>query len=601
MAEKFISLRNLRFLLYEHLDTEALTTHPYFADHSRETFDMVLETAMRMGRGILFPALAEMDKKPPEFREGRVFVHPVVATLLKACGDGGWIGAQAPYDVGGQQIPHTIMTAFRGIFAAANYSASVYPFLTAGAAHLILSFGAKELIDTYVPKMFAGQWQGTMALTEPQAGSSLTDLKTTAYPTAEGYYKIKGQKIFISCSDYESTGNVVNLLIARIEGAPPGVKGISLFVVPKKRPDGRGGLVGNDVTCMGIYHKLGYRGAPITQLSFGDGGDCRGWLVGEPHKGLRCMFQMMNEARVDVGMGAAAIASAAYCASLDYARQRPQGRPVSGKDPSAPQVPIIEHPDVRRMLLFQRAVVEGSLSLICQCAQYVDLALVTAGEEKEKYELLLDLLTPVAKSYPAEMGILSVSQGLQCLGGYGYCDEFPLEQYYRDVRIHPIHEGTTGIQGMDLLGRKVVMKDGKAFLLFLAELDRAIAAARAIPDCAPQAEALAAAAETLKEATASLTGLAMQGEIELFLADATLYLECFGIVAVAWQWLLQAVTAAKAVASGPGDADADFYRGKIHTCRYFFAYELPKIGGLAARLKSSGDGLTVAMKPEWFE
>lgn len=601
MAEKFISLRNLRFLLYEHLDTEALTTHPYFADHSRETFDMVLETAMRMGRGILFPALAEMDKKPPEFREGRVFVHPVVATLLKACGDGGWIGAQAPYDVGGQQIPHTIMTAFRGIFAAANYSASVYPFLTAGAAHLILSFGAKELIDTYVPKMFAGQWQGTMALTEPQAGSSLTDLKTTAYPTAEGYYKIKGQKIFISCSDYESTGNVVNLLIARIEGAPPGVKGISLFVVPKKRPDGRGGLVGNDVTCMGIYHKLGYRGAPITQLSFGDGGDCRGWLVGEPHKGLRCMFQMMNEARVDVGMGAAAIASAAYCASLDYARQRPQGRPVAGKDPSAPQVPIIEHPDVRRMLLFQRAVVEGSLSLICQCAQYVDLALVTAGEEKEKYELLLDLLTPVAKSYPAEMGILSVSQGLQCLGGYGYCDEFPLEQYYRDVRIHPIHEGTTGIQGMDLLGRKVVMKDGKAFLLFLAELDRAIAAARAIPDCAPQAEALAAAAETLKEATASLTGLAMQGEIELFLADATLYLECFGIVAVAWQWLLQAVTAAKAVASGPGDADADFYRGKIHTCRYFFAYELPKIGGLAARLKSSGDGLTVAMKPEWFE
>ena len=601
MAEKFISLRNLQFLLYEQLDAAALTKYPYFADHGKETFAMVLETAMRMGRGMLFPVLGEMDKKPPEFRDGKVFVHPVVAQIMKACGEGGWLGAQAPYELGGQQIPTTIMTAFRGIFAAANYSAYAYPFLTAGAAHLILSFGAKELVDTYVPKMFAGAWQGTMALTEPQAGSSLTDLATTAIPTAEGFYKIKGQKIFISCADYESTENVVNLLLARIEGAPPGVKGISLFVVPKKRPDGRGGLAGNDVSCIGIYHKLGYRGAPITQLVFGDNDDCRGRLVGEPHKGLRYMFQMMNEARVEVGMGAAAIASAAYYASLEYARQRPQGRPVTGKDPLAPQIPIIGHADVKRMLLFQRAVVEGSLALIFQCSHYVDLALVTESEEKEKYELLLDLLTPVAKSYPSEMGILSVSQGLQCLGGYGYCDEFPLEQYYRDVRIHAIHEGTTGMQGMDLLGRKAVMKNGKALFLYLSELEKAVAAGRALPECAPCAETLAGAAEILKEVTASLTGLAMKGEIELFLADATLYLELFGIVAIGWQWLLQAVTAAKALGAGPGAADAGFYRGKIHTCRYFFAYELPKVPGLAARLKESGDGITVQMKPEWFD
>ncbi len=601
MAEKFISLRNLQFLLYEHLDTTALTKYSYFEDHSRETFDMVLETAMRMGKGILFPALAEMDKKPPEFREGKVFVHPVVPIVMKACGDGGWIGAQAPYEFGGQQIPNTVMTAFRGIFSAANYSASVYPFLTTGAAQLLISFGAPPLIDTYVPKMFAGTWQGTMALTEPQAGSSLTDLKTAAFPQADGSYKIKGQKIFISCSDYESTENVVNLLLARIDGAPPGIKGISLFVVPKRRPDGRGGLAGNDVTCIGIYHKLGYRGAPITQLAFGDNDDCRGWLVGEPHKGLRCMFQMMNEVRIDVGMGAAAIASAAYYASLEYSRQRPQGRPVAGKDPLAPQVPIIDHADVKRMLLFQRAVVEGSLALIFQCARYVDLTQVTEGEEKERYELLLDLLTPVAKSYPSEMGILSVSQGLQCLGGYGYCDEFPLEQYYRDVRIHPIHEGTTGIQGMDLLGRKAVMKNGKAFFLYLAELEKALAAGRAIPECAPAAEALAAAVETLKDVTTSLTGIALKGEIELFLADATLYLELFGTVAIAWQWLLQAVAVAQALAAKPAEDDIAFYRGKIHTCRYFFAYELPKIGGLAARLKESADGITVTMKPEWFE
>jgi butyryl-CoA dehydrogenase len=601
MAEKFISVRNLQFLLYEVFDSIALTKYPYFEDHSKDTFDMVIETAMRMGKDLLYPYLSEMDKQPPEFRDGKVFVHPLAAQVMKACGEGGWIGAQASYEHGGQQIPNMIMNAFRGIFCAANYSASVYPFLTTGAAHLILSFGSPELIEAYVPKMFSGEWQGTMSLTEPQAGSSLTDIATVAYPTSEGYYKIKGQKIFTSCSDYESSENIVNLLLARIEGAPPGVKGISLFVAPKKRPDGNGGLVSNDLNTTAIYHKLGYRGAPITQLSLGDNDDCRGWLVGEPNRGLSHMFQMMNEARIDVGMGAAAIASAAYYASLEYAKQRPQGRPIMAKDPLTPQVPIIEHADVKRMLLFQRAVVEGSLSIIFQCSQYYDLSQVTEGEEKERYSLLLDLLTPVAKSYPSEMGILSVSQGLQCLGGYGYCDEFPLEQYYRDVRIHPIHEGTTGIQGMDLLGRKVIMKDGKAFLLFLEELEKTVAAGKANPECVDCAGRLAEAVETLKETTTSLTGLALKGKTDLFLADATLYLDLFSIITVAWQWLLQAIRAAEALRLDLSGPDADFYNGKIHACRYFFAYELPKIKSSAARLTNSGDGLTVKMKQEWFE
>jgi alkylation response protein AidB-like acyl-CoA dehydrogenase len=601
MAEKFISLRNIQFLLYEVFDSTALTKYPYFEDHSKETFDMVIETAMRMGKDLLYPYFSEMDKKPPEFKDGKVVVHPLAAQVMKACGEGGWIGAQASYEHGGQQIPNMIMTAFRGIFSAANYSASVYPFLTTGAAHLITSFGSPELVETYVPKMFAGEWQGTMSLTEPQAGSSLTDIATVAYPTSEGYYKLKGQKIFTSCSDYESTQNIVNLLLGRIEGAPPGVKGISLFVAPKKRPDGNGGLTDNDLKTIGIYHKLGYRGAPITQLSLGEDDDCRGWLVGEPNKGLSHMFQMMNEARIDVGMGAAAIASAAYYASLEYTKQRPQGRPVMAKDPLTPQVPIIEHADVKRMLLFQHAVVEGSFSIIFQCAQYYDLSTVTEGEEKERYSLLLDILTPVAKSYPSEMGILSVSQGLQCLGGYGYCDEFPLEQYYRDVRIHPIHEGTTGIQGMDLLGRKVIMKNGKAFLLFLGELEKTIAAAKACPECEDCADRLAEAVETLKEITASLTGIALKGEIELFLADATLYLEMFSIITVAWQWLLQAIRAAEALRAGSSGADTGFYNGKINTCRYFFAYELPKIKGAAVRLTQSSDGLTVKTKQEWFE
>jgi alkylation response protein AidB-like acyl-CoA dehydrogenase len=418
--------------------------------------------------------------------------------------------------------------------------------------------------------------------------------------TDQGYYKMKGQKIFISAGDHDGVDNVIHLAIGRIKGAPAGVKGISLFVIPKKRIEAKGELAFNDVNCAGIYHKLGYRGGPITQLAFGENDDCRGWLVGEANKGLGYMFQMMNGARIDVGLGAACISSAAYYASLEYARERPQGRKLSSKDPLSPQVPIIEHADIKRLLLFQKAIVEGSLSLLVQCSLYHDLEKVCEGEDHENYNLLLELLTPVAKTYPSEMGILSCSAGVQILGGYGYCDEFPLEQYYRDVRIHPIHEGTTGVQGMDLLGRKALMKNGKALFLYLAELEKAVAAGRAIPEYAPSADALAAAVETLKEVTASLTGIAMRGEIELFLADATLYLELFGIVAVAWQWLLQAVTAAKALAADPA-TDADFYRGKIHTCRYFFAYELPKIRGLAIRLKESGDGITVSMKPEYFE
>jgi butyryl-CoA dehydrogenase len=306
-----------------------------------------------------------------------------------------------------------------------------------------------------------------MALTEPEAGSSLADITTMAEPTDHGYYKIKGQKIFISAGDHDGADNVIHLMLAKIKGAPAGVKGISLFVVPKKRIDEKGQLVSNDVVTSGVFHKLGYRGCPIAQLSMGDSDNCRGYLVGEPHQGLLLMFQMMNEARIGVGAGAAAIASAAYYSALDYTKTRLQGRKLSTKDPTLPQIPLIEHPDVKRMLLFQRSVIEGALSLLMQAAKYADLAIVLTGEEKEKNELLLDLLTPVAKSYPSEMGILSVSQGVQCLGGSGYCDDYPLEQYYRDARIHPIHEGTTGIQGLTLLGRNVTMKGGKAYKLYL--------------------------------------------------------------------------------------------------------------------------------------
>jgi butyryl-CoA dehydrogenase len=588
-------------MLYEVFDVESLLQYPRYADHSKDVFDMISDTAMKIGTNLLRPMLGEMDKNPPEFVDGKVKVHPMVKSLMKEYGEGGWISATAPIAVGGQQLPQSVNLIPNFIFAAANYSASVYMTLTAEAAHLIESFGTDEMKETYIPKMFAGQWQGTMALTEPQAGTSLADIATTAEPVEDGYYRMYGQKIFISGSEHDGVENVVNLLLARIKGAPAGVKGISLFVVPNKRVGENGELVPNDVSVAGTYHKLGYRGCPINQLSFGEEGDCRGYLVGEPNKGLVYMFQMMNAQRLLIGLGATAIASAAYYASLEYAKGRPQGRAMGEKDPAAPQIPIIEHADVKRMLLFQRAIIEGSLSLLFQCYKYSDLAAVLTGDEQKKNALLVDLLTPVAKSYPSEMAILTVSQGLQILGGYGYCDEFPLEQFYRDVRIHPIHEGTTGIHGITLLGRNVSMSNGLAFELYTGELRSTVKEAKGVAGIESYAIELEKALEKLQRVTSHLLQLSKTRGREVFLADATLYLEFFGIIAVAWQWLIQAVSAQRALTGKDGlsEEDTNFYQGKIYTFKYFFGYELPKIDGLAKRLLNA-DGLAVEVKADHF-
>ena len=599
MAAKFVSERNIKFLLYEVFDVESLTKYEYYSEHNRKMFDMVLKAAVKLGKDLLFPLFEEMDRNQPELVNGEVKVHPSVKTIMKEFGEGGWISSRVPVDQDGEQLPSMVADICEFIFAAANYSANAYPGLTFGASHLIESFGSKDLYDTYVPRMHAGEWQGTMALTEPEAGSSLADITTMAEPTDSGHYLIKGQKIFISAGDHDGVENVVHLMLAKITGAPAGVKGISLFVVPKKRIAADGALVSNDVAASGVYHKLGYRGCPIVQLSIGDKNDCRGWLVGEPHSGLRYMFQMMNEARIGVGMGATAMATAAYYAALDYSKTRLQGRKLSRKDPNLPPVPIIEHADVKRMLLFQRAVVEGAQSLLMHCSKLVDFQKVLDGEAKEKYHLLLEILTPVAKSYPSEMGIQSISQGLQCLGGSGYCDDYPLEQYYRDCRIHPIHEGTTGIQGMDLLGRKVIMKNGQAFLLYINEVHDTTAAAGEFKVLEKFAHELNESLTKLQEVTQHLIALAGQDGPEAFLADATLYLEFFGIITIAWQWLLQGIAVQKALNNGAGKKDLDFYEGKLFTLRYFFGYELPKIEGLVKRLLDD-DRLTVEMQTEHF-
>ncbi len=599
MARKYVSMRNLRFLLHEMFKVAELGKSPYFARHNLTTYKLVLDEALKLGDKLLHPIFEEMDRKPPELVNGEVVVHPLTRKILSEFGKSGWISASFSEEHGGEQLPFTVAAACNFIFAAANYSGSVYMGLSAGAVHLIQNFGSDDLKKTYVDKMIQGEWQGTMALTEPQAGSSLSDITTCARPDGKGGYTLTGQKVFISAGDHNGADNVVHLVLARIDGAPAGVKGISLFVVPKKRVEGNGDLVFNDVTVTQVFHKMGYRGAPITELSFGEKGDCRAYLVGEANRGLVYMFQMMNEARLGVGLGATAIASAAYYSALDYTRNRLQGRRLLSKDPLSAQIPIIEHADVKRMLLFQRAVVEGSLALILQCSFYEDMQHVAEGDDKERFHLLLDLLTPVAKSYPAEMGILSTSQSIQCFGGYGYCEDFPVEQHFRDMRIHTIHEGTTGIQGMDLLGRKLVMNNGKAFFLFLAEVRKTVNEAKSVSGLERQSAALEDALKTLEQVSGHLIALAQTQGPETMLADAVLYLELFGTVTMAWQWLTQALTASAALVKDPSKSDQAFYQGKLYTCRYFFAYELPKIKGLAQRLTDE-DPLTLSMPSECF-
>ncbi len=597
MAKKYVSKRNLEFMLYEVFDIVSLTKYPYYETHNKKLFDMTLDAALKLAKDLLYPNFEEMDRKAPYLENGKVKVHPSVRTVMEQFGEGGWIAAKFEEKFGGEQLPYLIADACQFIFTAANYSASVFPGLTAKAARLITSFGSQEQNDTFVEKMLNGEWQGTMALTEPQAGSSLADITTTAYPTDKGYYQIKGQKIFISAGDHDGVDNVVHLMLAKIDGAPAGVRGISMFIVPNQRPTASGSLEPNDVTVTQIYHKMGYRGAPITELSIGEKNDCRGYLVGEPHKGLSYMFQMMNGSRLSVGMAAIGISSAAYYAALDYARQRPQGRLES--DPTKPQVPIIEHADIRRLLLYQRSFVEGAFSLSMQCCRYADIETAADGEEKERAHLLLDLLIPVAKSYPAETSVRSTSQAIQCFGGYGYCEDFPVEQLYRDTRIHTLHEGTTGIQGMDILGRKVRMKEGRAFTLYLEEVRKAISEAQAVDELNAYGERLSAALAGLEKVTADLKALGEAKGNRVMLADATLYLDYFSLITIAWQWLLQAIAAVKGLAGKPSKSNTHFYQGKLLTARYFFHYELPKADAFATRLAEQEE-ITLAMEKEYF-
>ncbi|GAA4278994.1 acyl-CoA dehydrogenase [Aquimarina mytili] len=603
MAKEYIDFETLKYLLYDVHQLEEILQQDRFTDHDAASLDMFLDSVKEFSDRELFPYVKEMDEKPAYYKDGAVVVHEQVGVIMKKGGEMGLISGTFDYDAGGLQMPMMAYTASAFIQDAANNHLPGYVGLTLGAAELIVHFGSKELNDTYVPNMISGDWGGTMCLTEPQAGSSLSDVVTKAVPTNNGHYKISGQKIFISGGDHQYADNFVHLVLARIEGAPAGTKGISLFVVPKKRPDGNGGLVPNDVTTVADFQKLGQRGYCTTHLGFGDAGDCQGWLVGEAHQGLKYMFLMMNGARIAVGRGAAAIATAAYHASLQYAKERPQGRKLTSsgkKDLETGQTLIINHPDVRRMLLQQKVVSEGSLSLVLLASKYYDLKeTLQDPSEKEKYALLLELIIPMVKTYPSEMGAQAVSNGLQVLGGYGFCTDFILQQYHRDIRIFPIYEGTTGIQSQDLLGRKLLMENGKALELLTAEVMQTIQEASKYDDLRVYAGKLGEKLKLTQKVISFLVGFAQKGDYERFLSDATPFMEFFGNITMAWVWLDIAIHAKGALITGEKTHSEDFYESKIHAMKFFFKYELPKTIGLAEILMDE-EVLTIAGEKELF-
>ncbi|MBA1145698.1 acyl-CoA dehydrogenase [Ectothiorhodospiraceae bacterium WFHF3C12] len=590
MTDQCISRRDLIFNLFELHRLDEILELPRFAEHDPDTCEALLDAAIQLAEEEYLPHAAELDADEPEFDGKEVRIIPQVKKAVDAFLEGGFLRAQFDEDVGGLQLPTLFAQAMSSLFPAANVSTSNYTFLTTAAANLLKAHASDDQQQRYMAPMLDGRFFGTMCLSEPHAGSSLADIKTRAKPLDDGRYRITGNKMWISGGDHELSENIVHMVLAKIDGAPAGVKGISLFIVPKKRVDADG-TVGerNGVELVGLNHKMGHRGTTNCALAFGDNGECIGELVGEPHKGLQYMFHMMNEARIGVGMAAVGLGYAGYLYSLDYARQRPQGRPLTNKDPSSAPVPIIEHPDVRRMLLAQKSYVEGGLALGLYCARLVDEQ--NAGESeatRREATKLLDLLTPIVKSWPSEFCLEANKLAIQCLGGYGYTREYPVERLYRDNRLNHIHEGTYGIQGLDLLGRKVI-GDGGRTLAMLAE--RIHDTTRAVPDNLREyADAVDAALQRAVDVSKTLGRIAEDGRPNVALSNATVFLDMLGHTVVAWLWLKQAVIATETLASDTGEAA--FYQGKLNACRYFFGYELPKTGPMAELLEKADPVLT---------
>ncbi len=568
-----INRRDLSFVLYEWLKVNELTSWERYDHLDQDTFDAVLDTAHTIAREQFETCAHKLDENEPQLKDGRVELIPELKQALDAYVEAGFMAAHRSMEDGGMQLPWVMAQAAQGMFYGANISAAGYPLLSVGVANLLGVFGTDSQKENYMQPIVDGRFFGTMCLSEPEAGSSLADLQTRAEPLDDGGYSIIGTKMWISGGEHDLSENIVHLVLAKLPDAPAGVKGISLFVVPKLDSTGQS----NHVVLAGLNHKMGFRGTVNTLLNFGEGGVCRGELVGEKHQGLRAMFHMMNEARIGVGFGASMLGYAGYLCSLDYARERPQGRHPDNRDPSSPQVPIIEHADVKRMLLKQKSFVEGALALCLYAAQLLDDADFHPEEgRRQEAKQMLNILTPICKAWPSRYCLEANDMAIQVLGGAGYTRDYPVERLYRDNRLNAIHEGTNGIQGMDLLGRKILADGGKSLMVLAGRIQQTLAQAAEIESCAPMAAQLGGVLEKIQACIGALGQVAAGGELRKALADASLFLECFGHAVVAWIWLDKAVLAAKRLGEAQGE-ELNFYRGKLSAAQYFYRYELSEV------------------------
>lgn len=575
-----VSLRDLEFFLFEVLGADRLIGRARHGDHDRQSLQSILELTVKIADEVLWPNASAGDVEEPTLVDGQVRVPRAVQRSIAAVRDAGFLSAGLDEARGGMQLPAVVTQTCFGVLRAADAAAVGYLMLTRAAANLLGAYGSEEQKRLYMQPMYEGRYFGTMCLSEPDVGSSLGDIRSHAVPAGDGTYRIRGNKMWISGGDQDISENIVHLVLARLPDAPPGVKGISLFVVPKYRvnDDGSRG-VANDIAVAGLNHKMGFRALSNCLLNFGENDACEAHLVGPPHGGLACMFHMMNEARIGVGVGATMLGYAGYRLSLRYARERRQGRPVDDKDPLSPPIAIIEHADVKRMLLKQKAYVEGGLLLCLTCAQLLDdMASGEGAAVKEHAEQLLDILTPIAKAWPAEYCLEANKLAIQVHGGYGYSRDFPVERLYRDNRLNAIHEGTNGIQAIDLLGRKVWLNAGGAFDALLTEIRTEADAADTKPALVEYAVALRDACVAIEAATAAIGTARANNRIADSLANATLYLHALGHIVIAWLWLRQARVAVAALAESDVAADSAFYRGKLAACGYFYRYELAQTG-----------------------
>lgn len=601
MPAPILDRRDLEFMLYELFDVESMTTRDRYSDHNRETINAALDIAQTVAETYFLPIRQKVDTHQPTFDGKKVEMIPEIKPALDAVIEAGLAFPGADYELGGMQLPALAVAATSAYLNAAGSTTMGYIGLTNASTNLIEAHGSREQKRTWVAPMRSGRFAGTMAMTEPGAGSSLADITTSALLQEDGTYRVTGNKIWISGGDHELTENIVHLVLARVKGAPKGVKGISLFIVPKFLVNDDGSLGNrNDVNLAGLFHKMGGRGQTSCALNFGEKDGATGYLVGEENQGLVYMFHMMNEARVMVGSGAAITALCGYQYSLDYARARPQGRLPSNKDPLSPPVNIIDHADVRRMLLAQKAYAEGAYALCLLGSQLADdERTAPTAEERESARLLLDFLTPIIKTWPSEYGPKANNLAIQVLGGSGYVNEHPVEMMYRDNRLNPIHEGTTGIQSLDLLARKVTQNGMRGYQSCLAAIQATAAEAHKLPELSSYADELTAAVGVLQSVTESLLDAMVEKDIDLALANSVKYLDLFGNVVIAWIWLKQGLVATRALVGENNEANRDFYQGKLQAMRYFFRYDLPEIR-IWAEILTELDDTFYTMKSSWF-